>query len=172
MPSKKPTEVKPAGHASSGKVRVKIAGGGSLAQIAEDTFRFRPGNMGFNSKALNCWLVATHPGDAEYARCNQFAWLAMPEKLRQGAAQTITFDPPPNVIVGTKELTLGASASSGFPVEYFVVSGPAEVVENKLRFTTIPPRAKFPVKVIVTAYQMGRTTAPQHNPHHPWSDHS
>ena len=160
VPSNNPAEAKPAGHATSGKVVVKIAGGGSLAQLSEDTFRFRPGNMGFNGKALNCWLVATHPGDAEYARCNQHAWLWMPEKNTQGAAQTITFDKPANVMVGTKEITLDAKASSGFPVEYFVVSGPAEVVGNKLRFTPIPPRAKMPVKVIVTVYQMGRTTAP------------
>ena len=160
VPSNNPAEAKPAGHATSGKVVVKIAGGGSLAQIGEDTFRFRPGNMGFNGKALNCWMVATHPGDAEYARCNQHAWLWMPEKWTQGAAQTITFDKPANVMVGTKEITLGAKASSGLPVEYYVVSGPAEVVGNKLRFTPIPPRAKMPVKVIVTAYQMGRTTAP------------
>ena len=160
VPSKNPAEAKPAGHAASGKVLVKIAGGGSLAQLSEDTFRFRPGNMGFNGKALNCWMVATHPGDGEYARCNQHAWLWMPEKLTQGVAQTITFGKPDNVIAGTKEITLDASASSGLPVEYYVVSGPAEVVGNKLRFTPIPPHAKMPVKVIVTAYQMGRTTTP------------
>lgn len=160
VPSKNPAEGKPAGHAASGKVVVKIAGGGSLAQINEETFRFRPGNMGFHSKALNCWMVATHPGDAEYARCNQHAWLLMPGRLTQGTTQTITFDNPANVTVGTKEITLGAKASSGLPVEYYVVSGPAEVVGNKLRFTPIPPRAKMPMKVIVTAYQMGRTTTP------------
>ena len=42
VPSKNPAEAKPAGYAASGKVRVKIAGGGSLAQTGEDTFRFRP----------------------------------------------------------------------------------------------------------------------------------
>ena len=160
VPSNNPAETKPAGHAFSGKVLMKIAGGGSLAQIGEDTFRFRPGNMGFNGKALNCWMVATHLGDGEYARCNQPAHLWMPENLSVGAPQTITFGKPANVMVGTKEITLAAKASSGFPVEYFGVSGPAEVVGNKLRFTPIPPRAKMPVKVIVTAYQMGRTTAP------------
>ena len=158
--SSKPAEVKPAGHAATGKVVVKIAGGGSMAQLAEDTFRFRPGNMGFNGKALNCWLVATHPGDAEYARCNQPAWLGMTDKLGNGAPQTLTFDKPQSVVAGTKEITLNAKASSNLPVEYFVVSGPAEVDGNKLRFTPLPPRAKLPARVIVTAYQMGRTKAP------------
>ena len=116
--------------------------------------------MGFNGKALNCWLAATHPGDAQYSRCNQHAWMCMPGKLQQGIAQAITFNKPANVMPGTKEITLAATASSGLPVEYYVVSGPAEVIGNKLRFTPIPPRTKMPVKVIVTAYQMGRTTAP------------
>lgn len=159
-PTKNPADSVPCGHAASGTACVRIAGGGSLAMLGSDTFRFRPGNMGFNGKSLNCWLVATHPGDAEYARCNQYAWLWMPEKLDKGVPQTLTFGKPQNVVVGTKEITLNATASSGLPVEYYVVSGPAEVEGGTLRFTPIPPHAKLPVRVIVTAYQMGRTSAP------------
>ena len=52
----------------------------------------------------------------------------------------------------------------GQVVEYYVVSGPAEFVSkdpkytgSTLRFTPIPPSAKYPVKVTIAAYQPGRS---------------
>jgi hypothetical protein len=39
--------------------------------------------------------------------------------------------------------------------------GPAEVDGGILKFTPIPPRAKFPVKVTVVAWQYGRPTEPK-----------
>jgi hypothetical protein len=36
-----------------------------------------------------------------------------------------------------------------------VLEGPAEVDGDTLKFTPIPPRAKFPVKVSVVAWQHG-----------------
>ena len=38
--------------------------------------------------------------------------------------------------------------------------GPAEIDKNQLHFTSIPPKTKYPVKVVVVAYQWGRNIAP------------
>ena len=40
-------------------------------------------------------------------------------------------------------------------VYYYVKEGPAEIEGNKLVFTRIPPRSKFPLKVTVVAWQYG-----------------
>jgi len=48
--------------------------------------------------------------------------------------QTITFKAIPNQVYGTK-LTLSATASSGFPVTFKVISGPVSIEGNVLRVT-------------------------------------
>jgi len=50
-------------------------------------------------------------------------------------AQTITFPSPGNQPVGGPALTLSGSASSGLPVSYTVLSGPAIVSGNQLQVT-------------------------------------
>ena len=47
------------------------------------------------------------------------------------------------------------------PVSYYVREGPAEIDEDILRFTPIPPRAKYPVKITVVAWQYGRSGEPK-----------
>jgi hypothetical protein len=42
-----------------------------------------------------------------------------------------------------------------------VREGPAEVDGDTLKFTAIPPKAKFPVKVTVVAWQHGRSSEPK-----------
>ncbi len=79
----------------------------------------------------------------------------------QGAAQRITFAPIHDVKLGTKSLSLSANSDAGLPVRFFVVAGPATVEGNRLVFTPLPPRTKFPVKVTVAAWQWGRDSAPQ-----------
>jgi hypothetical protein len=39
-----------------------------------------------------------------------------------------------------------------------MVSGPATIQGNTLTFTQIPVRAKYPVRVLVSAFQWGRST--------------
>lgn len=56
---------------------------------------------------------------------------------------------------GTEEIRLDAVSDSGLPVRYYVKAGPAEIIGNRLIFTRIPPRSKFPVKVTVVAWQYG-----------------
>lgn len=162
VPSKDPANAVPAGHASTAKPVVKFTGGDCLVQLDETTFRYRK----FND-ARHEWLVVSAPGDAEYARTNYQASIWGPDN-RKGTPQTITFPEIADVPVGTKEIELKATSDvPGQVVEYYVVSGPAVLVSKNpkytgstLRFTPIPPGAKYPVKVIVAAYQPGRSREP------------
>ena len=76
----------------------------------------------------------------------------------EGQPQQITFAKIPDVKAGTKSVPLAATSDSGLPVRFFVVAGPAIVKENRLVFTKIPPRTRFPVAVTVGAWQWGRGT--------------
>jgi len=40
-------------------------------------------------------------------------------------------------------------------VYYYVKEGPAEIRGNKVIFTKIPPRSRYPLKVTVVAWQYG-----------------
>ncbi len=78
-----------------------------------------------------------------------------------GVLQTIAFDPIPEVKAGTESIQLTATSDAGLPVDFYVVSGPATVKDGRLEFTAIPPRARFPVEVIVAAWQWGRHRDPK-----------
>jgi hypothetical protein len=106
------------------------------------------------------YLVVRHPGDAVYRPSVQPGRLVLAPN-RQGRPQTITFAPIPDQAIGANEVGLRAASDAGMKVEFFVRSGPAEVRNDRLVFTPLPPRARFPVKVTVAAYQWGRTRAPQ-----------
>ncbi len=79
----------------------------------------------------------------------------------EGAPQKITFERISDVKSGTKSIPLVATTDAGLPVKYFVVVGPALVEGDRLVFTRIPPRTKFPVTVTVAAWQWGRGTEPK-----------
>lgn len=83
----------------------------------------------------------------------------MPNK--EGLMQSISFDPIPEMKAGTESISLNAKSDAGLPVDFFVVSGPAIVRGNKLVFTRIPPRTRFPVEVTVAAWQWGRHQEPK-----------
>ena len=165
VPSTDPAKRVPTGHASSGKATVNVTGGHNWAKLDDETFRYRQYNRGMHGHG---WVVASHPGDAEYARaCNpMMIWL--PVESKKGAPQSLTFPEIKDVTAGTKEIELKATSDvPGQIVEYYVVSGPAEITGKNpkytgstLRFTPIPPSAKYPVKVTVVAYQKGRLKEP------------
>lgn len=62
---------------------------------------------------------------------------------------------------GVEEIELSASSDADMPVRFAVIKGPVKREGNKLIFTKIPPRAKFPVKVTAAAYQWGRSVEPE-----------
>jgi hypothetical protein len=77
-----------------------------------------------------------------------------------GQVQNITFEKIKDVTVGTKSVPLVASSDAGLEVNFYVVSGPAIVENDKLIFTKIPPKSKFPIEVTVAAWQWGRASEP------------
>jgi hypothetical protein len=130
--------------------------------MGPDTFQLRlDKNFGTDDpRNLDIWLVASHPGDATHKSIVQQAVVHVP-KNTTGVKQTITFPEIPDQKIGVKSLPLHATSSAGLPVHYYVREGPAEVENSALRFSKIPPRAKFPVEVTVIAWQWGRNAAPQ-----------
>ena len=153
----------PIGHAAGGGPVVVERICGPVRRLGPDTFALRFDRLGFdNRKRSNeIWLMATHPGDAQYKRAVQQAVLHVPRRNEQGAEQVITFALPAAVPAGTSALPLRATSSAGAPVGFYVREGPAEVVDDQLVFTPIPPRAKYPVAVTVVAWQWGRSIEPR-----------
>jgi hypothetical protein len=137
---------------------------GPVRQLGPDTFSIRYYRMGMTNtkRSGDIWLLATHPGDPEYRRVVQQSQMGFPLRNTEGASQTITFDPVPNQRAGVASIRLHAASSAGVPVYFYVREGPAEVADDgTLTFTPVPPRAKFPVKVTVVAWQFGRGIEPR-----------
>jgi hypothetical protein len=152
----------PLGHASGGGQIVISRISGPVAKINNDTFRVQFDRICTTTDKRNfdIWLLASHPGDAKYKSIVQQALLRIP-RFTDGAEQHINFPEIPNQKVGTKSLKLNAASDSGRKVYYYVREGPAGINGNVLKFTAIPPRAKFPVMVTVVAWQWGRSIEPK-----------
>jgi hypothetical protein len=120
------------------------------------TFQFAMNRVNSTEDRRNfdIWVWASHPGDAKYKSMVQQAMIRVPQNT-EGAEQHITFPAIPDQQAGTKSLKLNATSDAGTKVHYYVLEGPAEVDGDTLQFTKIPPRAKFPVKVTVVAWQHG-----------------
>ncbi len=114
-----------------------------------------------NPQRCELWFAATHPGDGQYKPAVQQAQMVIPLRNTEGADQHITFPEIPDQDTAVKTLKLRATSDKGVPVCYTVRAGPAEVDGDTLRLTAIPPRAKFPVKVTVVAWQYGRSAEPK-----------
>jgi len=129
---------------------------GPVVQLGSGKFRIQ-----FDRQSgRNVILMSDHPGDKKYRRATQPGNLVVPARLISGHSQQITFPQIKNQKAGIKSLLLQASSSSAFPVNFYVVAGPAVIKGNMLKFTPIPVRSKYPVKVSVVAYQWGTTIAP------------
>jgi hypothetical protein len=144
------------GHASgSGPIQLhKIVG--PAIQTGTNTFQFAMNRVGSTEDRRNfdIWVWASHPGDAKYKSMVQQAMIRVPQ-YTEGAEQHIKFPPIPDQKAGTKSVKLAATSDAGTKVYYYVLEGPAEVSGDTLNFSRIPPRAKFPVKVTVVAWQHG-----------------
>lgn len=153
----------PLGHASSGVISIDPISG-PIKKISADTFAVdlkRETLLTTNAKNYELVFAATHPGDAEYKPAVQQAHLFVPAKNTQGTEQHISFPEILDQKAGTKSLELNATSDANVPVHYFVREGPAEIDGDTLRFTQIPPRARFPIKVTVVAWQYGRSSEPK-----------
>ncbi|HEX9048335.1 MAG TPA: hypothetical protein VF988_15015, partial [Verrucomicrobiae bacterium] len=153
----------PVGHASDGAISIDPISG-PIKKISADTFAVdfkRETLLSTNAKSYEMVMAATHPGDAEYKAAVQQAHIYIPARNSQGKPQHITFPAIPDQPASAKSLELNATSDAGVPVHYLVREGPAEVQGDLLEFTPIPPRAKYPVKVTVIAWQYGRSSEPK-----------
>jgi hypothetical protein len=152
----------PIGHAAGGGPISIDRICGPFEKFAPDTFVFRLGRIcPVNpTQPLDLWFVATHPGDGEYKPAVQQAQMRV-SRNKNGTDQHIDFPEIPDQPAGTASVKLGATSDSGQQVYYYVLAGPAEVNGDTLKILPIPPRARFPIKITVVAWQWGRTTEPK-----------
>jgi hypothetical protein len=148
-------------HAAGKPVINRICG--PAVKVNDTTFTIRFYNMGLNNKrrTSDIWLMASHNGDGQYKSTVQQFMMHFPYPVAEGQEQKITFDSIPDVKCGIASIKLNAKSDSGMPVYFYVQQGPAEVIGNTLHFKQLPPRAKYPVKVVIVAWQYGRSVEPK-----------
>ncbi len=140
---------------------------GPVEKLNDSTFTIRFDRTGMNNakRTGDVWLLASHPGNKKYKSAVQQFNLRIPHRNKEGKEQKITFLPQDSIInlpdLCNREFELNASATSGMPVSFYVKDGPAVIEGNKLKITSIPLRAKFPVKVTVVAWQYGSNVDPK-----------
>ncbi len=74
-------------------------------------------------------------GGCVYLNCTPDYWIVKMKDTGK-LEQTITFDPIPERTLNDGSIVLGATASSGLPVSYSIVSGPATLNGNKVTITS------------------------------------
>lgn len=142
-------------HAHSGIKITRICG--PVAKVNDTTFTVRFYRMGMDNprRSGDIWLLAANEGDSKYKSAVQQFTIRIPYRNTEGKRQYILFPGIENVREGVESVSLEAVSDCGLPIYYYVKEGPAELQGNKLVFTKIPPRSKFPVKVTVVAWQYG-----------------
>ena len=147
---------------AAGPIRFRLIGGwrGGGEQVGPDTFRIRFDRFGIHTPSDALMVMAFHPGDSQHSYHEQAAVVKFPIRNTTGTEQVITMESIPDQDEGAAPLTLHAAASARLPVEFCVLSGPAELRSGVLTQTAIPPRAKRPLTVTVVAYQWGRMADP------------
>jgi len=150
----------PLGHPAA-PIKFRVASG-ALKQTGESSFQVWLGRGGVTRQGppWEPWVLAYQAGDAEFRPTDRPAHIWINVVNKQGKLQNITFDPILDQSLRTKTVKLHAISDSGLPVQYFVVSGPVELDGDTLALQQIPPRSKFPVRVIVAAFQWGRGVDP------------
>lgn len=146
----------PSQNHSQGKIHIHKVNG-PIEKVNDSTFALSFYRTGFNNikRTGGICLVAQSSGDNYYKSAVQQIYLKIPFPLTQGERQYVLFAGLQDVTAGTESVTLNAVSDKGLDVSYYVKEGPAEIVENQLNFTKIPPRAKFPLKVTVVAWLYG-----------------
>ena len=136
---------------------------GPVEVVNDTTFTVRFYRMGLDNpkRTGGICLMASVKQDHKYRSAVQQVEIRIPYRNKEGIPQRIIFPKLSDVKASVKEKSLKGTADSGLPVYYYVKEGPAEIKRDKLVLTKIPPRAKFPVKVTVVAWQYGRSGEPK-----------
>lgn len=142
---------------TKGKIRIdRICG--PIRKINDSTFKVQFYRMGANNgkRSNDIWLLASSLGDRTFKSSVQQLNLKIEYPLLVGKRQYILFPGLPDVHVDASPVRLQASSDAGLPIAYYVKAGPATVDGDRLIWTAIPPRAKYPIKVSVIAWQYGQ----------------
>jgi len=144
------------GH-SSKPIMYRVSSG-ALEQTGLDTFKVsaRSGGLTRQGQPWEPWIMAYEPGDTEYRSADRPAHILIDIRNKKGEPQSLDFAKPAELKPGMQTLELNGTASSGLPVQFYIESGPAVVEGNTLRLLPIPPRSRYPIRIIVSAYQWGR----------------
>ena len=136
---------------------------GPVEVVNDTTFTVRFYRMGLDNpkRTGGIYLMASVKQDHKYRSAVQQVEIRIPYRNKEGISQRIIFPKLSDVKASVKKISLNGTADSGLPVYYYVKEGPAEIKGDKLVLTKIPPRAKFPVKVTVVAWQYGRSGEPK-----------
>ena len=136
---------------------------GPVEVVNDTTFTVRFYRMGLDNpkRTGGICLMASVKQDHKYRSAVQQVEIRIPYRNKEGIPQRIIFPKLSDVKASVKEISLKGTADSGLPIYYYVKEGPAEIKRDKLVLTKIPPRAKFPVKVTVVAWQYGRSGEPK-----------
>jgi hypothetical protein len=145
-------------HESADVLAMYRVGSGALFQTGPNTFQVaaRSGGLTRQGQPWEPWIMAYQPGDMEYRSADKPAHILIDVRNTQGLSQEIAFRKIPDVDRLERQITLTATSNSGLPVQFYVESGPASVEGNTLHLLAVPPRSRYPVRVIVSAYQWGR----------------
>lgn len=156
----RPKRAEPGAHADGAVSIFPIVG--PVEPLGPDTFRvaFNRTFSTADKRNHDIWFLARHPGDAGFKGAVQQALLRLPQFV-EGIAQTITFSPIADQKTGAAPVPLAATSDAGLSVGFYVREGPAFVRDGMLHLTPMPSRAKFPVKITVVAWQLGRGAGPK-----------
>ena len=163
-----PKAMPPAGRAighANRPILFRLIGGwsGGGVQTGSDTFQLCPEALSFTKGYSSLMIMAYQPGDGTYSYAEQACTIGFPYRNKAGEPQTITFKPLPATMKAVEgaEIPLEATASSGLPVQFIVMAGPAVVHGNTLVLRDVPEHAKYPIDLKIRAWQWGRSIAPQ-----------
>jgi hypothetical protein len=153
----------PLGHATT-PIQLRV-GSGALDQVGPNTFRvaIHRGIVLNQGNPWEPWIIGYSVGDNTYRRTDRPMHPNLNLVNQEGAPQTLQFEKISDVTPRTTTIELQAVASSGLKVQFFVVSGPVRIGEDghSLVMLPIPKRSKYPVRVLVGAYQWGRVLDPK-----------
>lgn len=131
---------------------------GPVVKVNDSLFRIEP-QPGFPlvPHSYEAWFIAVSENIQGFKPTAQQALMPLPLGNKEGVSQRITFKAIGKVRRRHQPIRLWATSDSGLPVSYYVAEGPALLNDGKLVICKIPPKAKYPVKIRVVAWQYGST---------------
>ena len=122
---------------------------GPVKEINDTTFSVWFNRVGFDNfkRSGGICMLASSCGDETYKSTVQQVSIKVPINAYKYTWQQMNLNSLKNVTIKEKAVKLNPK------VNYYVKQGPAEIQNNKLVFTNIPPRSKFPIEVTVVAWQ-------------------